>query len=379
MKKIAIVCCALMLTLSLLPVRAETQRQSILQIREENQTEWRETYITDRGDTVEIDTPVTVPQVDMLPVVSVVRHRQLSDEFYETYRGDRYYVIPKERNTSHLFVLRDDYDFHIPDGFNPPDTDFKRTYFYPDSLHVYGGQPIDWNAYAEGNEYTAGEAYAYLMEKYQSFLNTYGIKDEDYEFKPNCMITLTLYYKNRKIADHYGYEFEGRQVHRGIPIAGNIGRTFVNYLNRTYWNWEGIYENWVTMGFSRPDSFSFSACLWEETGVVKEDIAVLPFEAIRPQLETLIEEDKIKEIYGVELAYLAYFTPARDAKQGMVLVPTWVVHCDYRFKPGDQPRGDEDVFHNSTYQMLAFNAQTGAFYDPLDTSRGRSDCPEIQD
>lgn len=353
---------------------AENQRKPIREIYQTTQQDWETDYATASGNTIHIKTKVNVPNVEKLPVLSVLRHRKLSGNFLSDYDGAGIDCHPHSDNTINLSYK---YDFRIPDRFNPVRVDFNMKYFYPSTVHVNGGPQIDGDSHAKDNAYSAQEAYDYLLDKYQTVMRTYGISEETYDFKPQYMNTLGLYYDGKQIIGHEGYEFFGRQVLRGIGIAGNISHIYYNYMNRRSYGFEGIYENKIDLAFSSPESYWLIAMLWEETGVLYDDIHILPFDEIKPALEELIIQDHIVEIYEVELAYLAYYNEARDGKKGMILVPTWVVHSQYKFKPDDINMGDEDVFHNSGYQMLAINAQTGEMYDLLRTDKSRSDCPKI--
>ena len=353
---------------------AESSWESITQVYAAAPAEWKESYATKSGKTVQIDAGISVPQVDTLPVLSVIRHRKLSKAVYDDYNDPEIYLPPYSDNT---LTLGYKYDFRVPKRLYEKEIDFNEQYFYPASVHVHNGTPIDWDAHALNNPWSVREAYDYVLKKYHAMMKQYGIEEETYDFKMQYMATKGLYCEGQPVVDHEGYEFYGRQVLRGIPIAANIAHAYVNQYNRTYHTYEGIYENWVNLEFSKPESYNLIAMLWEETGVLVPDIPVLPFDAIKPVIEELILNDHIQEIYEVELCYLAYFTKDKNVKKGMVLLPTWVVHCEYRFKPTDYNEGEEDVFHNSGYMLLAFNAQTGKQYDPLEKSKNRSVCPEI--
>ena len=353
---------------------AENQRKPIQEICQMTQPDWEADCATASRNTIHIKTKVNVPNVEKLPVLLVLRHRKLSDIFFSDYDDPEIYISRYGDNT---LTLGYKYDFDIPDRFNPVRVDFNMKYYYPSTVHVNGEPQIDGDSHAKDNVYSAQEAYDYLLDKYQTVMRTYGIREEAYDFKPQYMNTLGLYYDGKQIIDHEGYEFFGRQVLHGIGIAGNISHIYYNYMNRRSYGFEGIYENKIDLAFSSPESYWLIAMLWEETGVLYDDIHILSFDEIKPSLEELIIQDHIVEIYEVELSYLAYYNEVRDGKKGMILVPTWVIHSQYKFKPDDINRGDEDVFHNSGYQMLAINAQTGELYDLLRTDKSRSDCPKI--
>ena len=70
------------------------------------------------------------------------------------------------------------------------------------------------------------------------------------------------------------------------------------------------------------------------------------------------------------------------AQAHWILVPTWVVDCDWFPDAKDDFWKEEfedeaNPYSRSGAHLLYLNAQTGKLLDPMDTSRKRSDAPKI--
>ena len=355
---------------------ADTKRITIAELTSSSDFLWEETFYDTQGNTIQIDAPIIVPQVDTLPVVSVKRHRQLDGSIYNDY-SEEGVIIPSRKLFDGTINIAYHYDLEISPKWNNNKLDVIRTFYYPSDTHVCNENTLDWSMHAEGNQYSFQDAYQIMLTKFQEFMRTYGNPDEKIEMCLKHANTLDIIYKGKRPVDHEGYEFQCIQMIHGIPIVGNANAPYM-WQNNGYLH-ESIHSSHINMNFSSEDSYWLFAYLWEETGVLYDDIKVVSFEAIKPRLISLIQEGHICEIYKIELAYLAYFDESRNWEKRMILVPTWVIHCQYRFKTKDYSEfvPSDTIYGSGGYQILAFNAQTGEYFDPMSKGKDRSDCPRI--
>lgn len=355
---------------------ADTSRLSIVDLLSSSEAQWKEEFSDIQGNIIQIDTPITIPQVDTLPVVSVKWHSQLDDSIYDDY-SEEGVKIPSKKVFDGTLNIRYHYDLDISPDWNINKLNVVRTFYYPNDTHVNNGNTLDWSMFAEANQYSFQDAYQIMVNKFQDFMHTYGNSNEKIDISLKYANTLDIIYKGEHPVNHEGYEFRCIQKLHGIPIVGNANAPYM-WQNNAYLH-ESIYCDYVNLNFSSENSFSISALLWEKAGVLYDDIKVVPFETIKPKLISLIQEGHICEIYKIELAYLTYFNEYRDAKKGMILVPTWIVHCQYRFNTKDYSEivPQETIYGSGGYQILAFNAQTGEYRDPMEKGIDRSDCPPI--
>ena len=112
-----------------------------------------------------------------------------------------------------------------------------------------------------------------------------------------------------------------------------------------------------------------------------KDIPLVPFEKGKAQLEKMIRDGLIRHIRRIQLGYVAYVEPDHNTKH-WILVPTWVVDCDWFPDAKDDFWKEEfedeaNPYSRSGAHLLYLNAQTGKLLDPMDTSRKRSDAPKI--
>lgn len=150
---------------------------------------------------------------------------------------------------------------------------------------------------------------------------------------------------------------------------------------RTNYRWEGVYDNWLRLEMSSPVSYFMSVKLWQEESVLHEDIPLVPFEKGKAQVEKMIRDGLIRHIRRIQLGYVAYVEPDHNTKH-WILVPTWVVDCDWFPDAKDDFWKEEFEDEANPYSrggahLLYLNAQTGKLLDPMDTSRKRSDVPKI--
>ena len=376
MKKIvAIVLTIACMTALCVTAFAEGKRVPIAQLNK-GITLWNETYSDEFGNTIHIDTPIVIPEVDALPVVSVIKHRDLDESIYSDYAGENIFMPPRKYSTSNL-NLHYKYDFQVSSKLNVNYLDLRKQFYYPEDMHVSNGLTLDWDMKGEGTEYSFKDAYQIMVKKYQEIMRKYGISDGDYEVSPRYANTLDFYYKGKRQVYHEAYEFDCVQKIRGIPVVTN-GNAPYDWQNNAF-DHEYVFPNHISLHFSSESSFCVAAEIWEETSVLYDDIRVISFDEIKPKLVFLIQKGHICEIYKIELAYLTYFNEYRDAKKGMILVPTWIVHCQYRFNTKDYSEivPQETIYGSGGYQILAFNAQTGEYRDPMAKGIDRSDCPPI--
>ena len=366
---------AFLLCICTLTTLAEGRRSSIAQLNK-GITFWNESYSDEFGNMINIDTPIVIPDVEALPVVSVIKHRELDESIYSDYSGDNIYMPPRKYNEGTL-NLQYKYDFQVSSKLNVNYLDRRKQYYYPEDTHVSDGLVLDWDMKGDGTEYSFKDAYQIIVEKYQEIMRKYGVPDGDYGVSLRYANTLDFYYKEKRQVDHEAYEFDCLQKIHGIPVVAN-GNVPYDWQYNSF-DHEFVFQDRISLMFSSESSFHVAAVIWEETGVLHNDIRVVPFDVIKPKLVSLIQEGHICEIYKIELAYLAYFNEYRNAKKGMILVPTWIVHCQYRFNTKDYSEivPQETIYGSGGYQILAFNAQTGEYYDPMSKAIDRSDCPPI--
>ncbi len=371
----------LLMIVLLLSITAEAEeRITISEIYEQyNGQRWQESYQTVRNETVTIDAPFIISHVESAPVIRVTSHPELDEAVY-----DEYGSYPKDyRKVDHVnwirsdnvhitIAMRQNWEFCIPDQYK------GRCHFWGD---VFLPEEIDWSLHAKNNDMTMGEAYTMLTAKLNEILTTYGGGAMELQLRDAYTMGLYRDKDNQPLVDHRGYGFDFKQVIRGFPALGNAHLTYQHGRMRTNHRWEGVYDNWINLEMSSPVSYSMSVKLWQEESILHEDIPLVPFEKGKAQIEKMIRDGLIRHIRRIQLGYVAYVEPDHNTKH-WILVPTWVVDCDWFPDAKDdfwkaEFEDEANPYARSGAHLLYINAQTGKLLDPMDTSRNRSDAPKI--
>ena len=125
-------------------------------------------------------------------------------------------------------------------------------------------------------------------------------------------------------------------------------------------------------------TYYVGASLFEETGVVHEDVPILPFEKAKTALESEIEKGLLREVVEMRLCYAPYYDPADQ--EAFYLLPVWYARGVYANSADKEFTSFTDsggVEHMDTreYQELVFEAQKGKLMDWDDGRRSRQDVP----
>ena len=133
------------------------------------------------------------------------------------------------------------------------------------------------------------------------------------------------------------------------------------------------------------DSWSFGASLKREKEVAAPDIPLVGAQAVIEQLEEMILEGKIRDVYSLELGYCMFLDPQTDGQYW--LYPVWKCECLYADDPDKEIRTDKSVYSSEAYRSntsnftwFVFNAQTG---EPLGKEKGATAedfyCPPVME
>ncbi|MBQ9252689.1 MAG: hypothetical protein IJ188_08650 [Clostridia bacterium] len=341
---------------------------------------WQDEYQTVRGETIVVDTTIMVPDVETAPVIRVKTHPELDEAVYEVYgRYPRNWRKVDEAN----WIRSDNVDITIAMDQN---WEFNRPDKYAGRCHEWGEvflpDEIDWNLKAENNDMSMGEAYSQITAQLNEIMENYGGGSVDMQLRDAYTFGLYRDKDNAPLVDHCGYGFDFKQGIRGIPALGNAHLTYQHGRMRTNHRWEGVYDNWINLQISSLVSYSMSVHLWQEEGCLYEDIPLVPFEAGKPAIEKMIQDGLIRKIRRVQLGYVAYVESDHNTKH-WILVPTWVVDCDWFPSAKDDFWKEEfqvefNPYARSGSHLLYVNAQTGKLLDPMDTSKKRSDVSTIR-
>ena len=324
----------------------ESDYVTIAELRESLPERWVGEYVVqngaykqlEKGDTVSVDVPIVVPEVDAVPVVRITWEppiEGLDESFYIS--KNEWYSKTIGRN----FPM-DEMGFPVME---------EKTTFDPE---------LPWE-----------DAPAIAIEEFRKYFPM--MRDKE----------LTCYF-------HYSYgesEDNGFQclyfytTYHGIPhLLSN--RSFLHVIESEIGPNDLIDPPGnVAMRIKRPGQFWVNIDTSKEIGVEIEDIPLLPFEEILKAFERQVEAGHAYSLNEVRFGYMTFIDPEKKGEE-FVLLPVWAAKGRTR---GDLTipfdlKNDQVVKDRSAYgcNSIVINAQTGEVYDLTgDRRENRRYVPDI--
>lgn len=372
MKKRLPFCLMLLLAFSFtVPCYAEPQRYSIQQLPDVTTTTWQQTYQA-YGRTIEVNETIIIPEVSLAPVLKVRVMPPIDEPLYSELT-QKYEAANDDPTTNNSFTSTA-LATHITHSCPILWDESKGYSVFKIGQENHALFEYDMNtAYADANSLALADAYqtaiAGLREAFPNadlYLRNVALYDRTY-WKSN----------NERISEKGNYFLELTQVFHGIPFIASVHNLYRDEIG----NESGLLkarglvraEVWDT------ESYDLSIRLYEEIGILYEDIPLIPFDSVKPQVEELILNGYIRFIDSVTLGYVQFDT--RDEEE-VILMPAWVVWCEY---DNNGPRHERDVplymdsffMSNEYYWPIIFNAQTGEMIDLNSVALDRCLCPNI--
>ena len=392
MKRICSLLLAIILSALCTPAAmAEAAPVSIKELPAVTSPHWKQTYEA-CGRTIDVDVDITIPAVESAPALMVrwapaledPLRSELAAEYEKADKQDNKHYYRFKNNNAYLSL---DHKWPLRGGTKKDKEDFAKVTSDENDLIRFDPD----QAYAENNPMTVREAAEIIRTHLREVL-----PDVDIQLDTAWTIGAVRWKRNKKILDNKGfYCLNMRQCFHGIPLMASICAAYTDPFDQL-WS-EGIGDDNEThiyilvrrdvdQGLIRgsvysEDSWHFVAYLYEETEKLCNDLPLVPFDAVKSQVEDLITDGYVRWINSVTLGYAQFKTENKD---DYVLIPSWVVWCEYL---PDGPQAEKEygvndselLFdgNNGFYRPLIINAQTGKLYDPESTEPGRIICPDL--
>lgn len=327
----------------------------ITELRQAAAEGWHET-ITAHGREIAVALDIAVPAVDALPVLRVRAKNPLPDiprERYTEYHCEPGYV----RGT-----VGDLYAEEPPYGANTKEPS------------LYAGEAIDWDATAEENPTTAGEAYALLRQEIET---AFGAETLD-TFVPEMVTANTrIYYMDNAtgypsddpFSEMGGLSIDcGGYVH-GIRISGQVMYDGGNGRAVPPWG--------ASLYLDSPSQYGFSISALEVVEVIAEDIPIRPLEDVKDTYRTLIAAGQLRHPQSLTLAYAMYADPQEDGIAW--LIPTWMCEGEFFERAADERiifDGEEMPLVYTSYADAQRLVPTDPLAMPMWTGGYEGDAPD---
>ena len=371
---------------------ADTRTFSIKELPDVTSPRWKQTYEA-YGRTIDVDVEIIIPEVENAPALKVQWAPALEDplrselaaEYEKADKEDNKHYYSFKSKKSHTLYL--EHKWPLRGGTKKNKESWEKV--TADDSDLIRFDPDQ--AYAENNSMTVQEA-------------TEVVRTHLKEVFPDMEISLdtvwlsgaTRWKRNKKAIDEKGYyHLNMRQCFHGIPLMASISAAYTDPFDQL---WGEILDEkdapymyilvrrdddqgLVRSSVYSEDSWTIVAHLYAETEQLCQDMPLVPFDAVKSQVEDLINKGYVRWINSVTLGYAQFKTGNMD---DFALVPSWVVWCEYI---PDGPLAEKEYGvndseltfdgNNGFYRPLIINAQTGKLYDPESTEPGRIICPDL--
>ena len=310
---------------------------SIQDIRETLPERWTGEYIVEKGapkqlkkgDTVPVDVPIVVPEVDAVPVVRITWEPPAEglDESLEWYGNTWGY------KTVNRYFPQDELTFPVLDANHTFDPDLP----WQDASIIAEQSLKKWLPFMQDKELTCYDQHSY------------GSSQEN-GWQRLCFYT-TYHGIPHLIVDGFSHELESE---RGLFSDKN--EIFA-----------AVPSTMIVTHIKRPDQFVVNLYTSKEVGVDVEDIPLLPFGEILKVFERQVKAGYACSLDEVRFGYMVFIDPEKEGEE-FVLLPVWVAKGRTRADLSlpfdlktDQVVLDRIGYTSST--VIAVNAQTGQVYD----------------
>lgn len=349
MKRILALTLAALLICGAASAQAE-EYYSIVELRRQTPEWLTQTYET-KWRTVDIDTPVIVPDGDSFPIVTVV------PDWWTITPTDPQIKVDTDRMLRdapvNQFTLRKGEMAEIKANSD----DFKHAHLFapyvPTDEVLPGAMSIQNAINMIGNMLASAN-----MSDLFDFENP---KEIHGQFIPNKDGSVDLCSCSVSIDIPF--------LLHGLPVLRHVGFAAGENLK----DGELIVSTGCT-GTIQPSTgaIMITGRMYSESEILADDVPLCSFDRVKENIVQKIEDGLIRKIFSIELGYALYNEPGSKRSPGasylqdatFYAVPTWFVQCLYeKDVKKDLPAydGEDDMGGRNSIKMkwLAFNAQTG--------------------
>lgn len=356
---------------------AEVQRYAIRDLPAVTSPRWEQTY-TAYGRTIQVSEEIQIPRVDSAPVLTVRAAPPVADTITQKLTAFCEKSMQEDRVHSYSFASTayvTAYDHATPPmwGKTRQDDAYNQAEMGWDA-HLLADYQLG-AAYADNNPLLLGEAADIAQAQIAALF------PGDALYLMNAAVFDRTFYKatGKPISEKGYYHLEFHQVFHGIPYMGSVHSAFsVKAVgSEDYWLEK---RGCASADVFDSDAFLLACWFYQETGVLHADIPLLPFDSVKGKVEALIYAGYVRTVDRVALGYVQFDT---ENRQEQLLLPAWVVWCEYQ---QDGPHAERSgpfytdgwLEDEPYYRPIIINAQSGEIIDPENNAYGRCMAPEIE-
>ena len=358
MKKLAF----LLLVALLLPlVACADSLMSITDLRaqvEASGGRWTQTYTTSKGETISVDVPIEVPNVETFPVVNATWMQRMPDQFRSEYGGTNMqtvvpYSFANIERYGHIVSFHN-YEHIVGDG----DRKGNRHFSYVGENLIHNDRALS-EIYAFNNGLSAEDAFVFMMQTVRECYERYDMPF--YEPYLNYISLNDLLCDGISLRGTGELFFDCFETIQGVPILSTAGQG----CNRM----RPYYRFYI----SSKDSYEFNCQPYVATEIVVEDVPLLSFSDIKPVYEDLITKGNLKDVYFLRLGYVSVYEGGKNENEVFRLIPCWALTGEYYTSAKDEESwkkqeesgalDDTAIMDRGSSKSILINAQTGKIID----------------
>lgn len=333
---------------------------TIADIKEEAQDGWHESFLY-KGKEIKVDVDVAIPSIDKVAVLRI--------------KWPEHLVATYAPVNADIFAC-------TPAGFG------YSVMSKPNSLFTNTNKPVGIDRYvedgaqAENSPLSAAEALAFAKQELEPYVESLG----GYELELSYMDAWSRQYEaidrtnsgdildySKPLTEMGYYEIRFNQTFQGIPYTQHD----INFENsiKAESNVSGGAMGEVFARVGSKDNYSLLFTPAQFDGVLVDDLPLASFSDIQNEIQMLIENGYVRDIYWLRLVYVRLYNPL-DIGNTWVLFPVWELNGDI-VQNSSAPASDYTPNELAKLKKiggtkLLINAQTGKYYNVEDTSPDRS-------
>jgi len=345
--------------LSMSGAGAQSDYQSVTEIRQSTPERWQETYET-QWRTITVDAPIEVPDVERFPVIRIVTRDAVDESLLTGYKQ-----VTGNRNGNLDAIM------------GTPSHTILNNEKIRQNVSFYNGEIPDVQPENNSLPYTEAlgiitDACARLFGNIELSVEQTSILGRVYRFK--------VVNGQREWLDpvtEKGYYFIIlNQGFRGIDYeASTECYDVLGLSNESY-----MSEPYVCFSLYDADGYLAHFTLRQELDEVYADVPILPFADAKAAIEEEILAGRLRSVDEIKLCYAPYYDPADSSI--LWLLPVWYVRGAYTRNPSREftpwLNSDGSVIDSGVETAeVVYQAQLGALMDYNDSSRSRRKAPAI--
>jgi hypothetical protein len=338
---------------------SESNYVTLDELREQTKFGWHQEY-SYKGEVIEVDAKVVLPETDKVPIVRV----KWAHDLMPINEPENAVILQADNGIGFFAMVESK-----PGVFwnNVPSGSGESVIYYERS------------AQAENSPLSPSDAVDFLYQKVSPYLLETGsdiriteilATSRRYAFQKADRSGISLDFQ-KPLNQMGAYEIVASQMFHGIPLV-QLRPQFTDVIKTE----PVIAEAMGDIEFTIASNVDYGFYLYPavEDQLLVPSAPLSTFASVQATCEKLIESGYIRNIFDISLEYTVMLNPD-DVGNTYILLPMWVVSGIIVDNPASTTPvySDEEMarFRANRHQTILINAQTATYLNPKDTSKTR--------